>query len=105
MVDMRARFVAVSIFTVAPQNLSALEASARSTIEQDVPGLHGFCEGIVMTNEEQTQVLIVTQWDSKSSWINAEWEPRIQNAVAAFVTNATGYDVHTFVPVTVVHSP
>jgi hypothetical protein len=104
MIDMRTKFVAVSVYTVARENLAAFEASTRVTIERDTPQLGGFCEGIVMTNEEQTQVLIVTQWDSKQAWISAEWEPRIGKAVAGFVQDATAYDVRTFVPVTIVRA-
>lgn len=104
MVDIRAKFIAVSVYTVATENLASFEASARSTIEHDTLVMRGFCEGIVMTNEEQTQVLIVTLWDSKQSWVGAQWEPRIGNAVAEFVTGATAYDVRTFVPVIVVRA-
>jgi hypothetical protein len=104
MIDMKTKFIAVSIYTVTTQNLAALEASARSTIERDAALLDGFCEGIVMTNEEQTQVLIVTLWASKQAWASAEWEPRIGKAVAGFVQGATAYDVHTYVPVTVVRA-
>ncbi|HTZ53954.1 MAG TPA: hypothetical protein VMB20_02740 [Candidatus Acidoferrum sp.] len=104
MIDSRTKFIAVSIYTVATKNLSAFETTARSTIERDTVVLNGFCEGIVMTNEEQTQVLIVTLWDSKQAWVSAEWEPRIGNAVATFTEAATAYDVRTFVPVTIVRS-
>ncbi len=104
MIDRRTKFIAVSIYTVASEKRDAFEASARSTIERDASVLNGFCEGIVMTNEEQTQVLIVTLWDAKSAWANAQWEPRIQNAVAEFTLGAKVYDLHTFVPVTIVHT-
>ncbi|MGB6986477.1 MAG: hypothetical protein WBD74_10940 [Candidatus Aquilonibacter sp.] len=104
MIDLSTKFIAVSVYTVAAENLAGLEASARSTIERDAAILHGFREGIVMTNEEQTQVLIVTLWDSKQAWVSAEWEPQIGKAVAGFVSNATDYDVQTFVPVVVVRA-
>lgn len=104
MIDLKTKFVAVSVYTVTTENLAALETSARSTIEQDAAVLNGFCQGIVMTNEEQTQVLIVTLWDSKQAWVSAEWEPRIGKAVAGFVQGSTAYDVRTFLPVTVVRA-
>ncbi len=104
MIDMRAKFVAVSIYTVASGKRTAFEASAQSTIERDASALDGFCEGIVMTNEEQTQVLIVTLWAAKDAWAKAQWEPRIQDAVAQFTMGAKAYDLHTFVPVTVVRA-
>lgn len=104
MIDVTTKFIAVSIYTVATENLSAFEASARSTIERDAAVLNGFREGVVMTSEDRTQVLIVTQWDSKQAWVSAEWEPRIGKAVAGFVKDATAYDVRTFVPVIVVRA-
>ena len=104
MIDLSTKFIAVSVYTVTAENLAALETSARSTIEHDAAVLNGFRQGIVMTNEEQTQVLIVTLWDSKQAWVSAEWEPRIGQAVAVFVTGATAYDVRTYVPVIVVRA-
>ncbi len=104
MIDITTKFIAVSIYTVATENLAALEASARSAIERETSTMTGFREGIVMTNEEQTQMLIVTLWDSKQAWVGAQWEPRIGKAVAGLVKDATAYDVRTFVPVTVVRA-
>jgi quinol monooxygenase YgiN len=102
MIDMHTKFVSVSLFTVAPERLSALEDAARATMEQQVHQLAGFREGIVMTDEDQTQVLIVTQWDSKDAWVRAEWEPTIGRAVAAVAKDAAAYNVRTFIPVTLV---
>lgn len=104
MIDMRTKFVSVSIYTIAREKLSAFEAAARSTIERDASVLGGFCEGIVMTKEDRTQVLIVTLWDAKEAWAKAQWEPRIQGAVAEFTLGANTYDLHTFVPVTIVRA-
>jgi hypothetical protein len=104
MSDTSTKFVAVSIYTVAARNLAAFQASTRDLLEQNVASLEGFREGAVMTDEEQTQVLIVTQWESKQAWINAEWEPRIGKAVANLVTDAKAYDLRTYVPVTIVRS-
>jgi hypothetical protein len=105
MIDTRTKFVAVSTYTVAAQNLEAFQASTRETIERNARVLDGFCGGAVMTDEQQTQVLIVTEWDSKHAWIEAQWEPRIGKAVASFVTDATTYNLRTYLPVTIVHSP
>jgi heme-degrading monooxygenase HmoA len=102
MTDMRTKFVAVAMYTVEPERLSAFADAARSTMEREVHRLPGFCEGIVMTDEEQKQVLVVTQWDSKNSWARAEWEPTIGDAVARSVQGAAAYSVRTFVPITVV---
>ena len=104
MVDTTTKFVSVSIYTVAQQNLDAFEASTRALIEQNVTLLEGFLEGAVLIDEQQTQLLIVTQWDSKKAWISANWEPRIGRAVASFATDATAYDVRTYLPVTIVRS-
>jgi heme-degrading monooxygenase HmoA len=103
MIDMRANFVAVSIYTVTTEKLAALGEAARATIAHDLASLDGFYEGIVMANEAQTQVLIVTLWDSKEAWARAEWEPRVGKAVAAFVTDATHFTELTFTPIAVVH--
>jgi hypothetical protein len=104
MIDTRTKFVAISVYTVAQEHLGALQASARASMEENIASLEGFREGTVMTDENQTQVLIVTSWDSKNAWIDAHWEPRIGKAVADFVTDASAYDVRTYVPVTIVRS-
>jgi hypothetical protein len=102
MIDMHTKFVAVSLFTVVPEKLSALEDAACTTMERQVHQLAGFREGIVMTDEDQTEVLIVTQWDSKDAWVRAEWEPTIGSALAAFAKDAAAYNVRTFIPQTIV---
>jgi heme-degrading monooxygenase HmoA len=102
MIDLDTKFVAVAIYTVPSDKLATLIGVLRAALERDIPTLSGFREGIVMTDEEQTQVLIVTQWDSKSAWARAEWEPKIGEAVAASAKDATTYTVRTFIPKTVV---
>lgn len=102
MIDMHTNFVAASTYAVASEKLSASEDAARTAMEQRVHRVAGFRGGIVMTDEERTEVVIVTLWDSKESWVRAQWEPTIGDAVAEFVQGARAYDVRTFIPVTVV---
>jgi len=104
MIDLKTKFIAVSIYDVAPENFAAVTKAATLTIERDVSALIGFYEGVVMTDEARTRVLIVTQWSSKHDWAQAFWEPRIGEAVATFVTDATAYDVQTFEPLAIVRA-
>lgn len=104
MIDLQTRFVAVSVFTVAGQKLAGLIDTAQKSMQREVASLEGFREGVVMTDEDQSQVLVVTQWDSKNAWIRAEWEPRIGSAVSAFAEDATAFNVRTFVPAIIVRA-
>ncbi len=76
--------------------------AATLLMQQEVSALEGFCEGAVITDEAKTRMLLVTQWKSKHDWAQAFWEPLIGNAVAAWVEDATKYDVQTFEPLTIV---
>ncbi|HTV93814.1 MAG TPA: hypothetical protein VMG98_13950 [Verrucomicrobiae bacterium] len=104
MIDVRTKFIAVSIYQVEPENFAAVTQAATQTIERDVVTLAGFFEGMVMADEARTRVLIVTQWSSKHAWAQAFWEPRIGKAVAEFVRDATTYEVQTFEPLTIVRT-
>jgi len=104
MIEVKTKFVAVSTFTIAPENITSFSEAARAVMEHDLPTVEGLCEGAVMTDPERTTVLIVTQWDSQHSWARANYEPRIGAAVAGFVQGAMHYDVHTYEPITIVRS-
>jgi len=104
MIDVKTKFIAVSIYTVTAKNFAALAEAAAKTMQHDVPTVQGFCEGVVMADETQTRVLIVTQWLSKQAWSQANWEPRIGEAVATLVQDARSYDVQTFEPLAIVRT-
>jgi heme-degrading monooxygenase HmoA len=102
MIDVNTRFIAVSTYHVAAENFARVTQAATRLMEREISALDGFCEGAVITDEEKTRMLLVTQWSSKHDWAQAFWEPRIGDAVAGFVEDATKYEVQTFEPLTIV---
>jgi|HubBroStandDraft_4_1064222.scaffolds.fasta_scaffold414257_1 heme-degrading monooxygenase HmoA len=102
MIDVKTRFIAVSTYHVAEENFATVTEAATRLMQREIPELAGFCEGAVIVDEAKTRMLLVTQWSSKHDWAQAFWEPRIGDAVAAWVEDATKYEVQTFEPLTIV---
>ena len=53
-------------------------------------------------DETKTQVLVVTQWESRHAWAQAHWDQDIGNGIVALVESATSFDVHSYDPIAVV---
>lgn len=105
MIDAKSRFISLSSYTVAPENIPTFTDAARTAMEHDVAAVEGLLAGIVMVDDvDPSAVLIVTEWDAKQSWVHANYEPRIGAVVAGFVQGAMHYDVHTYESVTIVRN-
>jgi heme-degrading monooxygenase HmoA len=104
MIDVKTKFISVLIFTMAPDETPAFTHQAALVMQRKVPLLHGFVEGAVMANEEKTQVLLVTQWESRDAWSAAQWNDSVSNSLGDFVESASTFEFRTYEPITIVRA-
>jgi hypothetical protein len=104
MIDVKTKFVSVLVFTIEPDDLPEFAHEATLAVQRKAPTRRGFVEGIVMANESKTEALIVTQWESKHDWIEAQWDEDIGRTVAVLVEGTKSFDVRSFEPITIVRA-
>ena len=100
----KTKFVSVLIFTTKPDDLPVFERESKLVLERMTPLLDGFIEGVVMANEQKTEVLIVSYWESRHAWSAAQWDRDVGRAMGDFVGSAENFDVRTYEPILIVHS-
>lgn len=104
MIDVRTKFVSVLVFTVNPDDLAGFAREATLAVQRRAPLFHGFVEGIVMANEDGTQMLIVSQWQSRGDWSAAQWDEELGRTLSDLVVGASSFDIHSYEPLTVVRA-
>jgi heme-degrading monooxygenase HmoA len=104
MIDVKTKFITVDIFTLEPTDFPEFAREATLCMQRQAPSRPGFIEGIVMADESQRQALIVTQWESRSSWVGSEWDEEIGQTVANLVKGAKAFDFRAYEPITIVHA-
>ncbi len=104
MIDMKTKFVAVFVFGVSADDLPGVAREATLSMQRQLPLFQGFTEGIVMATEDKTQLLIVTQWDSRESWAASRWNDNIEHILSDMVESTGAFQVHTYEPLTVVRA-
>lgn len=104
MIDIKTKFISVVIFRVSRDDLPAVAREAAIVMQRRVPLVSGFVEGLVMANEEKTECLIVTQWQSRDSWNAAQWHENIERGLADLVESVRAFEVHSYEPITVVRA-
>jgi hypothetical protein len=76
-IDVKTKFITVEIFILEPADLPEFAREATLAMQRKAPSRPGFIEGVVMADDSQRQALIVTQWESRSHWVGAEWDEEI----------------------------
>jgi quinol monooxygenase YgiN len=102
MLDVKTTFIATLIFTIDPKDLSTFGDAAARLVQQKGSAAPGFIESLVMADETKTQVLIVTQWESRHAWAQVHWDQDVGNGIVALVESATSFDVRSYDPIAVV---
>lgn len=102
MIDINAKFVTVLIFQCDPGNLPAIADEAQLTIERKAPMIGGHIETILMANEEKTQLLVVSLWESRHAWSAAQWDQDVGRMITDTVEATISFEVRTYEPITVV---
>lgn len=102
MIDVKTKFVSVVVFTVEPEDVPGFAREASLALQRTAPIHSGFVEGIVMANDQRTQVLVISQWASRHDWSIAQWDEDIGHTLSDLVEGASKFDVHGYEPITVV---
>ncbi|HZZ64870.1 MAG TPA: antibiotic biosynthesis monooxygenase [Candidatus Baltobacteraceae bacterium] len=98
------RIVAVITFQIKPEDFETAARDASLVMERRLPTLPGFIEGSLLTNKTKTQLLSVTQWESRHSWAAAQWDEDVARVVAELFSGMASYDIEFFYPLVKVHS-
>jgi hypothetical protein len=105
MIEVRTKFVSVSIFTIEPEDLPVFAREASLTLERRGPLHRGFVESIIMASERKNEVLIVTQWESRHDWSVSQWDEDLGRTMGDLVESAKTFDFHSYEPIAIVRSP
>lgn len=90
------QIVSVVTFNVTPQNIEAVTRHARKLLEDTAPAVRGFIEGVLLTTEDETQIVLLTHWESRDDWARAEWNEQISRGVAELYEETASYTVKPF---------
>ena len=102
MIDVKANFVTVLIFQCDPSILPAIAHEAQLTIERKALSLAGHIETVLMANEEKTQLLLVSLWESRHAWSAAQWDQDVGRTITDTVEAASSFEIRSYEPITVV---
>jgi heme-degrading monooxygenase HmoA len=102
MIDPKTKWISILAFTVAREALREIGRQASDIMARKGPLLNGFIEGIVMADETQTQLLIVTQWESQAAWSSHQWDEEISETLGSLVETSTAFEFHGYEPITIV---
>jgi hypothetical protein len=104
MIDVKAKFVSVLLFRIEPEDLPGFAREATLSLERKAPLHQGFVEGIIMMNEQKTEVLIVSQWESRHDWSAAQWDDDLGRTMSDLVQGASSFEIRSYEPISVVHT-
>ncbi len=102
MVDVKTKYVSVVIFNIVPQDIDALSSELALLMQRKGPLVPGLVESIVLTNETKTQLLSVSQWESRHAWSAAVWDEDLGRMLTDLVEGATSFETRAYEPVTIV---
>jgi len=103
-IDDTTRFVSLLSFELGSEDVDAMVREVRHAIEQQVPNKKGFIGSVVMLNNEKTQLLIVSVWESGHEWSEAQYDQGVGRVVSDIVETAKSYEIQTYETVSVVRA-
>jgi heme-degrading monooxygenase HmoA len=75
-------FVHVIFFSIEPAATQDLVARIRSTLEAlEVAKTPGHLGGAILVSDDEARVAVVSEWNDRHSWAQAQWDRRVQDAV------------------------
>ena len=104
MIDVATKFVTVQIYQLDPGDLPGVARVAKLVAEERAPTINGFIQCVIMANEQKTQMLIVSLWESREAWSAAQWDDELGRVVAEEVETSTAFDFKTYEPITIVRA-
>ena len=103
-IDDATRFVSVLSFKLQAGDLHATSREVQKTVKERVPKIPGCIGSVVMVNEGQSQLLVVSLWDSAHAWSAAQYDREIGQVVSDAVQIAMSYEIQTYESVAVVRA-
>jgi heme-degrading monooxygenase HmoA len=100
--EQRTTFMAAVTCELAANDFDRVSQEAAQFAERRARLIPGFIEAAVLGSEDKTRLLIVSHWDSKSAWADAQWDNEVGHVVADLAKSASSFDVQTFLPVAIV---
>lgn len=88
--------VSVVTFDVTPRNIEAVARHATQLLRDTGSALPGFIEGVVLTTEDQTQIILMAHWESRDAWARAEWNEQISRGVAELYEETASFAIKLF---------
>jgi hypothetical protein len=87
--------VSVLLINVAENDSANLVQAATSLINNkgDLPG---FIEGEIFQSEDQSRVLIITEWVSQHDWSMSQWDRDVSDSLVSIVQTASAIDSRTY---------
>lgn len=104
MIDVKTKFISVLFFRVEPSDLPGVAREASLVMQRKGGALRGFLEGVVMANEAKTELLLVSQWESRHAWSAAQWDQDVGRTMGDLVESAKSFELRTYEPITIVRS-
>jgi heme-degrading monooxygenase HmoA len=102
MIDLKAKFVPVLVFGLDPEDLPSVAREVAMVAKRKGPLMDGFIECVTMTNEDKTQLLVVSLWESKHAWGAAQWDEDVGRVVADAMERSASFELRTYEPISVV---
>jgi hypothetical protein len=99
MVDHKAAFVAAFFFGVLPDDFPKVSGNAAIFAERLAHQIPGLIEVSLLRNEDSTQLLVVSRWESKDAWGRSRWNEQLGEVLVDLVEGAKSFDVRSFVPI------
>jgi heme-degrading monooxygenase HmoA len=99
MVDGKAAFVAAFFFGVGPDDFVQVSHEAAQFAQRVAPGVQGLIDITLLRNEDSTQLLVVSRWESEDAWAQSRWNEQLGKMLTDIVESAKSFDVRSFVPI------
>lgn len=91
--------VAMVTCDVTTANITSVTELLRTMVGSDATSVRGFIEGRIVIDESRAQVIVFTEWDSRETWAQAEWDERISRGVAELYKQTASYHIRLLFPV------
>lgn len=91
--------VAMVTFEATPANIASVTELLRTMLQEDAKSVSGFIEGRIAIDESRTRVILFTEWESRETWAQAEWDERISRGVAELYKETASYEIRLLFPV------
>jgi heme-degrading monooxygenase HmoA len=103
-IDDTARFASVVSFNLGLGDISKMSREVQLAIRDRVPNQKGFIGSVVMENRKESQLLVVSIWESVDAWSATQYDRDVGQVVSDAVEMAKSYEIQTFETISVVRA-